>query len=63
MNKLMQFFKESYIEMTDNVSWLSFKEAQDSSVLVLVASLVFALVIGGVDFGFNELLTLFYSAF
>ncbi|AZQ63380.1 preprotein translocase subunit SecE [Flammeovirga pectinis] len=63
MNKLINFIKESYTEMTDNVTWLSFKEAQDSSVLVLVASVVFALVIGAVDFGFNEILTAFYTAY
>ena len=63
MNKLMQFLRESYTEMTDNVSWLSFKEAQDSSLLVLVASLVFALAIGAVDFVFNESLTNIYNAF
>ncbi|NLR93274.1 MULTISPECIES: preprotein translocase subunit SecE [Flammeovirga] len=63
MNKLMQFLRESYTEMTDNVSWLSFKEAQDSSILVLVASVVFALVIGLVDLGFNEALTFFYNAY
>ncbi|MBB6463988.1 preprotein translocase subunit SecE [Flammeovirga kamogawensis] len=63
MNKIINFIKESYTEMTDNVTWLSFKEAQDSSVLVLVASVVFALVIGAVDFGFNEILTAFYTAY
>ncbi|OHX67761.1 preprotein translocase subunit SecE [Flammeovirga pacifica] len=53
MNKVIQFIKESYTEMTDNVSWMSYKEAQDSSILVLVASVVFALVIGVADWAIN----------
>ncbi|MBB3701097.1 preprotein translocase subunit SecE [Flammeovirga yaeyamensis] len=62
MNKVIQFIKESYTEMTDNVSWMSFSEAKDSSILVLVASLVFALVIGGADSLINAALEFIYKA-
>lgn len=63
MNKFVQFLKDSYTEMTENVSWSTFKELQQSSVLVLVASLIFAIVIGLVDVAFNESLKAFYDAF
>lgn len=62
MNKFVQFLKDSYAEMTENVSWSTFKELQQSSVLVLVASLIFAIVIGLVDAGFNKVLEVVYDA-
>lgn len=63
MNKFFAFVRASKEEMTENVSWLSFREAQDSSLLVLVASVIFALVIGGVDYLFSTALEMFYNAF
>lgn len=63
MNKLTQFVKESYEEMKTNVSWPSRLELQNSAVLVLVASLVFAIVIGLVDLAFKNGLNWFYQSF
>lgn len=53
MNKLTAFLKESYEEMSQHVTWPSYSELQNSSVVVLVASLIFALVIGLIDAVFN----------
>jgi preprotein translocase subunit SecE len=63
MNKLTQFVKESYEELKTNVSWPSRLELQNSAVLVLVASLVFAVVIGLVDLAFKNGLHVFYQSF
>ena len=63
MSKLTQFVKESYEEMRSNVSWPSRLELQNSAVLVLVASLVFAIVIGLVDLAFKNGLNWFYQSF
>lgn len=63
MNKLTQFVKESYEEMKTNVSWPSRLELQNSALLVLVASLVFAIVIGLVDLAFKNGLNWFYQSF
>ncbi|MEH0157544.1 preprotein translocase subunit SecE [Limibacter armeniacum] len=63
MNKFVQFLRESYTEMTENVTWSSFSELQQSSILVLVSSLIFALVIGLADTAFNESLSAFYNSF
>ena len=62
MNKLTQFVRDSYTEMMEHVTWLTYKELQSSSVLVLVASIIFALVIGLMDFTFKELLQAIYQA-
>ena len=63
MNKIKTFIKESYNEMTQHVTWSSFKELQESSVLVLVASLIFALIIGIIDLSFKTLLDFYYITF
>lgn len=63
MNKFSQLVKESWIEVTENVTWPLFSELQSSSTLVLVASLLFALVVGMVDFSFKSVLELFYQSF
>ena len=62
MNKLVEFFKESWLEVTTNVTWPKLTELQSSSVLVLIASLIFAVVVGLVDLAFKSGLNLFYSS-
>ena len=63
MNKLVDFVKASYDEMTHKVTWSKYASLQRSSVLVLVASLIFALLIGVMDLGFENAMTWFYNAF
>ena len=50
MNKLFVLISESYQEMVNKVTWPSLSSLQSSSVLVLIASLIFALFIGLIDF-------------
>mgnify|MGYP003573487853 CR=1 len=63
MQKLVQFIQESYDELRHKVVWSKYSELQQSSILVLVASLIFALVIGVFDLAFDNAMTWFYSAF
>lgn len=63
MLKISIFIKESIDEMRNKVSWPKYSELQNSSILVLVASLIFALVIGLIDLVFKESMDWFYSAF
>ncbi len=63
MNRVAAFVKDSFKEVQTKVSWPSFTELQSSTILVLVASLIFALVIGLVDMGFENALRLFYQSF
>ncbi len=55
--------KESWVEVTENVTWPKFTDLQSSSILVLVASLIFAFLVGVVDLAFKSGLDLFYSSF
>lgn len=63
MSKLIQFVKESVEELRFKVTWPTVTDLQNSSVLVLVASLIFALVIGLMDLAFENTMSWFYSAF
>jgi len=63
MNKLFVLISESYQEMVNKVTWPSLSSLQSSSVLVLIASLIFALFIGIIDLGFENVMSLFYETF
>jgi preprotein translocase subunit SecE len=63
MEKLISFFKASWEEITVNVTWPPFNELQSNTTLVLVGSLIFAFVVGVIDFAFENALNLFYQSF
>jgi len=63
MEKLKNYIIESIDEIRSKVSWPKFSKLQSSAILVLVASLIFALVIGFVDLGFKNALAWFYKEF
>lgn len=61
MSKLKSFVMSSVDEMRHKVSWPKWSDLQSSSVLVLVASLIFALLIGVIDLGFDNIMDWFYN--
>ena len=63
MNKFSKYVVESWDEVKNKVTWPKYSELQSSAILVLVASTIFSLIIGGIDWVFNEALTWFYSEF
>ena len=63
MNKIRAYISESVTEMRYKVSWPKYSELQASSILVLVASLIFALLIGVMDLAFDNAMTWFYQEF
>jgi preprotein translocase subunit SecE len=63
MEKLTTYITESWDEIKNKVTWSKFSELQGSAVLVLVASTIFALVIGAIDWIFKTGLTWFYTEF
>ena len=56
MSGVLDFVKESYVEMTTKVTWPTWKDLQSSSLLVLVASVIISLVVFLMDyiFGINS---------
>jgi preprotein translocase subunit SecE len=63
MEKLKNYILDSIDEIRNKVSWSKFNELQSSAILVLVASLIFAIVIGLIDVGFQNTLRWFYREF
>jgi preprotein translocase subunit SecE len=62
MSKVSEYVKESYIELTQKVTWPTWRELQNSAVLVLIAALIIALIIMVMDQSINFLLKQFYSS-
>ena len=63
MSKVTAYINDTIEEMRYKVSWPTYSELQKSSVLVLVGSVIFALVVGAMDFVYDKSLTWFYSQF
>jgi len=61
MKKVLTYIKDSYDELVNKVSWPSSKELSNSAVVVLVASLLIALVIFGMDKAIEELMKFIYN--
>lgn len=56
MDAIRQYFRESYNELVNKVTWPTIGELQSTTIVVLVASLVIALVIYIMDLFSNLLL-------
>jgi preprotein translocase subunit SecE len=61
MKKIVAYFKDSYSELVYKVSWPSREELSNSSVIVMVASLIIALIVFGIDSLFEWTLKLLYG--
>ena len=53
MKRFIQYVKNAYNELAHKVTWPSLKSLQSSTVVVMVASLVFAIVILVMDLVFE----------
>lgn len=49
MNKIVNFFKESYSELK-KVVWPSKAEVSSSTKVVIISTIIFAVILGAVDF-------------
>jgi preprotein translocase subunit SecE len=63
MNKISTFFRDSYRELLEKVSWPSWSELQQSTVIVLAATLVITLVVWLMDVVASSVLHAIYSFF
>ena len=60
MEKISLYVKESYNELMNKVTWPTWANLQSSTVLVLVASVIIALVIFAMDAVSKQVLDLIY---
>ena len=61
MKKVISYIKDSYNELVYKVSWPTRLELSSSAVVVMFASLIIAVLIGVVDFGFEAVMNFIYS--
>jgi preprotein translocase subunit SecE len=63
MQKISAYMQDSYNELMNKVSWPTWAELQSSSIVVLVATLIFGIVIFLIDIVFQGALNLIYNLF
>ncbi|MEO6329794.1 MAG: preprotein translocase subunit SecE [Ginsengibacter sp.] len=63
MNKISTYIKDSYKEMSEKVLWPNWEQLQQSTMIVLVATLVITAIVALMDFGINGVLKFIYSLF
>ena len=58
---MFKYFKDSYNELVNKVTWPSMKQLTASTKVVMVASVIFALVVLAMDLVFEGLMNGVYS--
>jgi len=61
MKRIINYLKESYNELVHKVTWPTIKELQNSALVVMVASLIFALIVFLMDLSFQNILEAIYK--
>ncbi len=59
--KLIQYVKDSYRELVDKVTWPTVSQLRNSAIVVMVASLLFAVVIVAMDQSFENIMKAIYG--
>lgn len=63
MNKVTNYFKESYKELLEKVSWPTWAQLQQSTLIVLVATLLITGIVWVMDLIAQSGLKVIYSFF
>lgn len=61
MAGFVNYISESFGELKNNVTWPTWAEAQRLTIVVAVFSIIFALVIWGVDTVFSSVIEAYFS--
>ncbi|MDO7173980.1 preprotein translocase subunit SecE [Mariniflexile sp. AS56] len=61
MAGIVNYVKESFGELKNNVSWPTWAEAQSLTVLVAVFSIIFSLAIWGIDTVFSKAIAFYFQ--
>ena len=59
--KIKTYFQEAFTELVHKVTWPTWSELQNSATLVLVATLILAVIVAGMDFSFSRIMHLIYN--
>ncbi|MBS1510373.1 MAG: preprotein translocase subunit SecE [Bacteroidetes bacterium] len=63
MNKVRAYIRDSYAELVQKVTWPTWEQLQQSTMIVLGATVVITLVVGIMDFAASNSLKFIYSLF
>lgn len=58
---MFNYVKESYNELVNKVTWPTFPQLQNSTIVVMVASIIFAVVVLAMDLSFENLMAVIYK--
>lgn len=58
---MFNYVKESYNELVNKVTWPTFSQLQNSTIVVMVASVIFAVVVLAMDMSFETILGHIYK--
>ena len=58
---MFKYVKESYNELVNKVTWPTFPQLQSSSIVVMVASVIFAVVVLAMDVTFENVMAGIYK--
>ena len=61
MNKITTYFKESYKELAEKVTWPTWTQLQQSTMIVLAATLVITALVWVMDFAAGGILKIIYD--
>ncbi|MBQ6087782.1 MAG: preprotein translocase subunit SecE [Bacteroidales bacterium] len=61
MRKFINYCKESYVELTQKVTWPSWAKLQSSAWLVLITTVILAAALFVIDYAFQHLMTVIYT--
>lgn len=61
MSKIGTYIQEAYDELLHKVSWPSWDELQQTTVIVMVALLLVTAIVYGMDLGIKAVLTFIYN--
>lgn len=60
MKKIINYIKDSYNELVYKVSWPTRAELTSSAIVVMIASIIMAVIVLGIDSLFDWILNLLY---
>ena len=58
---MFKYVKESYNELVNKVTWPTFTQLQSSTIVVMVASVIFAVVVLAMDVTFENVMAGIYK--
>ena len=61
--KIIEYIRDSFEELSTKMTWIPFQEAQKSTVVVAIFTILFALAVFVTDKAFQNVLSEFFKLF